>query len=404
MSNGNSKLTRYETVAQEVEAMVAKMESGMRLPSIRDLMRRFNASQVTIDRGFDILMGKGLIEKVAGRGVFVAEKYAGEEARHIDLCFFFEESSLIDNNGFYVQMSGGLLEEAHKHNLNLNLFVYDQAGKLPAFRKRIERSNPDAIILMCVNRQSFELVLRDMGLPTLLLFPNAMDENSSSLLMDNLEGVRLAVNHLVDMGHERIAFLHGQGCQGWYMLHQEERIEGFYRAIRERGLLVPNSFVKYGGFSDDEGRQACHELLTQNNPPTAIICNDYNAKGVMQAIRDKGLRIPEDISVVGFDDVALASETIPPLSTISVGWGNIATQAIEAISEMLAGNYEFGRMIRTPVEMVVRNTTAPRRKGSVIQTVDSPTSQKKQLANKLRSTTALRKKDSAVNTVDSPAS
>jgi LacI family transcriptional regulator len=190
------------------------------------------------------------------------------------------------------------------------------------------------------------------------VFPNALDDASVSFIIDNHQAMDLAIGHLKELGHKRIALLHGQGYRNSYMLDQEQRIEAFYSIMAKQQLEIHPKSVRYGGFEFEQAYPVVMNLLEEKAFPTAIICNDYNAEGVYAAIGQKGLSVGKDISVLGFDDIALAARLSPELSTIRIGWDKIVTMVLDQFSSMLEEPAPCsGRVFKTPVELVVRKST-----------------------------------------------
>jgi DNA-binding LacI/PurR family transcriptional regulator len=347
-------LHKYQTVAQGLETLVSEKHAGEKLPSVRSLMKQFNASQATIMRGLEILVEKGTAERIPAKGMFVANK--SNKILRIEVCFFFSRE--VVKNPLYGEMTSRMLSSAQSHHMHLSMFVYDQMGCIEQFRQRMEYSKPDGVILMCATKMTFELVLRELGIPAVSVFPNALDDSSVSFIIDNHQGMELSIKHLRELGHSRIALLHGQGYRNSYMLDQEQRIEAFYTIMAEQQLGVHPKYVRYGGFEFEQAYPVVQDLLEETVPPTAIICNDYNAEGVYAAINKKGLIVGQDVSVLGFDDIALAQRLSPGLSTIRIGWDKIVTMVLDHFSLMLENPASFsGRIIKTPVELVVRKST-----------------------------------------------
>jgi len=361
MAGNEQKSPLYEVIAQELESVVSQQAPGQKLPSVREIMRQYGVSQLTVDRSLTLLSEKGLIEKIPGRGAFVGghtlKPPRSVKTQKIEVCFFFKEDTL-HHNPLYRVMSSRMLTEAHTHGHHLSLFAYEEMGSVAKFREYIERSSPDVMILMCVTKMTFEQALRSMGIPVLCLFPNVMDETSLALLPDNFKAVEMVVDHLTELGHQKIAYFHGQGYQGFYMLDQEERLEAFYGMMRQKELMLPGKFVRYGGFTPEEGYRAAAALLAEKERPTAIICNDYNVQGVYRAAQEHGLRVPEDLSVVGFDDMEQTVHLTPPLTTIHLGWEQIASFAVKTASELLGPEAPAGQVIRCPVSLSLRSSTA----------------------------------------------
>jgi DNA-binding LacI/PurR family transcriptional regulator len=351
---GDPLLHKYQAVAQGLETLVSEKHAGEKLPSVRALMKQFNASQATVMRGLEMLVEKGAAERIPAKGMFVSG--ASNKFLRIEVCFFFSRE--VVKNPLYGEMTSRMLSNAQSHHMHLSMFVYDQMGCIEQFRRRMENSKPDGVILMCSTKMTFELVLRELGIPAVSVFPNALDDSSVSFIIDNHQAIGLAINHLKELGHTRIALLHGQGYRSSYMLDQEQRIEAFYSIMTEQKLGVHPKYVRYGGFDYEQAYPVTLDLLEESVSPTAIICNDYNAEGVYAAINKKGLTVGKDISVLGFDDIALAARLSPELSTIRIGWDKIVTMVLDQFGLMLEDPASFsGKFFKTPVELVIRKST-----------------------------------------------
>lgn len=169
---------------------------------------------------------------------------------------------------------------------------------------------------------------------------------------DDVAGARSATQHLINLGHHRIAHLTGPGEIGAL------RLEGFRATMREAGL-DPDGYVDTGGMSEEGGYAAARRQLTRTDPPTAIFAfNDVAAIGALSAADDLGLRVPADVSLVGYDNTYLAK--IRHLSLTSVDNGNFAVgvQAGTFLGERLAGPVGPSRLHLVPTTLEVRGSTA----------------------------------------------
>jgi DNA-binding LacI/PurR family transcriptional regulator len=200
---------------------------------------------------------------------------------------------------------------------------------------------------------SFPL-LEEIGVPVILV---NKARYPCSVGTDNVDAARQAVNHLLDLGHERIAYIGDSG-------NREESLErqtGYKQALVARGVSPdPSLIIK----SDDSlwpkgGWQGIERLLNLPQPPSAVFCfNDLTAIGAIGAVHAAGLRVPDHLSVVGFDDIDLAPYLTPPLTTVAQQGEQIAQLAIEMIFNLLDGN-ELPGNTTLPGRLVVRGSTAP---------------------------------------------
>lgn len=173
-----------------------------------------------------------------------------------------------------------------------------------------------------------------------------------SLAVDDVEGAQLATRHLIELGHRRIAFIGGPRDHPDALA----RFNGFRAALDAAGLDCPARLVVPGNFTEDGGRQAGERLLALGEPFTAVVCaNDQTAFGLQLALYRRGLKVPEQVSVVGFDDVAAAAFFIPPLTTVRQPVDQMGECAAQALLLMIEGGTP--RLAAPGVHLVVREST-----------------------------------------------
>jgi LacI family repressor for deo operon, udp, cdd, tsx, nupC, and nupG len=173
--------------------------------------------------------------------------------------------------------------------------------------------------------------------------------------IDNIAAAKQAAGHLVALGHRRIGFITGPV---WNVL-SHDRLYGYRDAMLEGGLALDEALVVNGDFSIRSGIAATKALLALPAPPTAIFAsNDEMAFGAIRAVRDAGLRVPKDISVVGFDDIRFAAYVDPPLTTIRQPGQEIGRLAMTHLVRILSGERIADRRMLLPTELVVRGSTA----------------------------------------------
>jgi len=188
-----------------------------------------------------------------------------------------------------------------------------------------------------------------------------------SIGIDNVEGAYLAVKHLTDLGHRRIGFVSG----AIQTVSRRDRLEGYRRALSEADIAFDESLIWQGksdiDFGDAEtmnmGQRGAAALLAQPNPPTALFTiNDMIAFGSYAAARDLGIRVPDDLSIVGFDDIALTEIVDPPLTTVKQPIEEIARCAVERLLGRLQDDLTepLGHTALSP-KLIVRSSTAVRK-------------------------------------------
>lgn len=172
---------------------------------------------------------------------------------------------------------------------------------------------------------------------------------------DNQGSAQTAVEHLISLGHKRIAFIQGLPDTPT----GTKRLAGFQHALRLAGLPIDPSLIVPGDYTMNAGRAGMIALLELENPPTAIFCaNDLVALGALETAKQHGYQIPRDLSIVGFDDIEEAKHALPPLTTIRQPPRRLGTVAADTLIERLKGRTE-PRRISLEFQLVVRGSTAP---------------------------------------------
>jgi len=195
-------------------------------------------------------------------------------------------------------------------------------------------------------------------LPYVLIDPAAElpDPKVATVGATNWAGGLSAAQHLLGLGHRRIAVIGGPVA----MLCSQARISGYSAALASAGVEVDPALIRHGNFHHIGGYQAARELLELPDPPTAIFAgSDEQAFGVAEAARVTGRRIPEDLSVVGFDDLAISRWFSPPLTTVRQPLAEMGRIAAEMLLTMIEGREPHGRQVELATELVIRSSTAP---------------------------------------------
>lgn len=199
--------------------------------------------------------------------------------------------------------------------------------------------------------------LLDHGPPFVLIHRRRRGHKEDYVGIDNHSGMRVAMNHLMDLGHRRIAFIRGPSTS----TSVEERFDAYQEINAEAGISMEANLVFQGDYTIEGGMQAGKFLLEQNPPPTAILAaNDFSALGVIEAAMRLGFRVPEDVSVIGYDDIFIANMPQVQLTTVyqpkrAIG-GAAATQLLRRIDSARRGR---PKEVIFPVQLRVRATTAP---------------------------------------------
>lgn len=216
-----------------------------------------------------------------------------------------------------------------------------------------ERQVDGLIIAIASDGENEELLTLSAHLPIILMDRMLKSWTGDWVMHDNETGMQLAVNHLVSLGHKAIAFIDGDPC----LSTAQERRKGFEASMQSLDL-TPASMTD-GVFSVDSGYVQTVSLLRISPRPTAIVAaNDLLAIGAMRAIVEAGLRVPEDVSVVGYDDIAFASFIYPGLTTISQSGRSIGVEAARLLLRRLKDPQEIPQRTLMKPKIAIRHSTA----------------------------------------------
>jgi LacI family transcriptional regulator/LacI family repressor for deo operon, udp, cdd, tsx, nupC, and nupG len=194
--------------------------------------------------------------------------------------------------------------------------------------------------------------------PIVLINSHHRGEFTYSVRIDNPNAAKIATSHLIELGHKRIAYIGDEfGFQS-----DSERFSGYQKALSEARLSSDPKLVVYGDGTPGSGSAAMSRLLQLPETPTAVFCyNDREALGAMRAVRESGMRVPDDISIVGFDDLFLSSYMDPPLTTIRQPKHEMGRVATEILFGLLNGDKQPKNHLSSGMLIVRQSTAAPRR-------------------------------------------
>jgi len=195
------------------------------------------------------------------------------------------------------------------------------------------------------------------GIPVVAVDPHTGPSGMPTVDADSFGGAVLATEYLLELGHRRIGFLGGRPDLESARLRED----GFRHAMAKAGVPVDDTLVRVGGYRPETADLPAHELLSQPEPPTAVFAaNDLSAIRVIEVARSLGLRTPQDVSVVGFDNVPESALSSPPLTTISQPLQHMGAEALRLLVDLIDGK-ERPTHLRLPTELVVRASCAPPR-------------------------------------------
>jgi LacI family repressor for deo operon, udp, cdd, tsx, nupC, and nupG len=202
--------------------------------------------------------------------------------------------------------------------------------------------------------------LHERRIPTIFIGngPYKGIDRGISVLFDNYRVIKEIFSALFELGHRKIAFIKGTARQQ----HARLRLKGYRQALREHNMGANPLYEFDGSYNVPSGYSAMERFLDLEEPPTAVIAaNDLMAIGAMRAIKDRGLCVPDDVSVVGFDDIEISEFLEPSLSSVKVPSPELGAMSAESLYGLMQGESAAGTSITLPATFVVRDSVARRR-------------------------------------------
>ena len=288
----------------------------------------------------------------------VAQSLVRQRSRTIALCLFYGEKGIAlapfaqTRRYFYLDMLSDVEQAISAESYDLLL------PSSPSFQKNYVRSlqmrrvaGVLAISLSPNDPRIEELIASD--LPTVFVDSIAQGKRATYVTSDNSDGSRQVTEHLLALGHRRIAVIAGSivGAIGM------ERLLGCQRTLAQAGLALDPNLVVQAGWNTEEAYQATRDLLSRRRDFTAILAgSDLMAIGILRALHEQGIRVPEEVSVVGFDDVNLSRYTEPPLTTVRQDREEMSRSAVQLLINMIEENGVASPVI-VPTKLIVRAST-----------------------------------------------
>lgn len=257
-----------------------------------------------------------------------------------------------------IEIVRGAAAAAQARGLTVAFTALSEGDKRRVWFDHITSRGTRGVILLLsqlTERQRTELLAR--GLPFVVIDPTAEPgPEVSSVGATNWSGGLAATKHLIDLGHERIGIITGPP----ELLCSRARLDGYRAALERAGLVVDHQVVRPGDFRVKAGYEQALALFGLRARPTAIFAgNDLAALGVLRAAREAGLGVPEDVSVVGFDDIPLAEWSTPSLTTVRQPLTEMAAVAVQTLLAWPESGGAVRRRVELATDLVVRESTAP---------------------------------------------
>jgi DNA-binding LacI/PurR family transcriptional regulator len=329
-----------------------------RQPSIKDIARLARVSHPTVSRA---LQNSPLVNKQTAAKIRKIADEAGYRASAVARGLVTRRTRTIGlvvtrvDDPFAGEVACGIEKTANDHGYAV--FLANSSANPEREREVVQALAERRVdgIIVTSSRVGAEYLplLAELMVPIVLVNDQYPGDFVHSVMIANQAGSRMAAEHLIAQGHRRIAYL---GDRSGYQ-SDTERLAGYKEALAAAGIEFAAELAVKGDGRPEAAIEAIDRLLALASPPTAVCCyNDMTALGAMRAIRKRGLRVPEDISVTGFDDLFFAAYLQPPLTTVKQPMSRMGQIAMESLFKLMSGE-ESVAQIKVEAELMVRGST-----------------------------------------------
>ena len=330
--------------------------------TIKDIAKKAGVSVATVSKvmnGYDDI-GEATKEKVLKiikdnnyRPNANAQSLRTNKSFLVGLFFKDHQDSGV-KHPFFRGIISGLEEKLLENNYDMILFSANWEDQF-SYLEKCQFRNVDGAILMGMPKDDPKLIeLLNAKIPSVFIDLDISDERASYIISDNEEGARKAVRHLAELGHQKIATIEGEEIT----VPTQKRLAGYKAEMEAQNLEIRDEWMVQGRFSVDGGYEAMKEILTLKDRPTAIFCQgDEIAVGAMQAIKEAGLKVPDDFSIVGFDDIEISQYLNPALTTIRQKKEEMGIEAADMVIELINNLEEKVEPEIIDTELILRNST-----------------------------------------------
>lgn len=332
--------------------------------TLRDIAQRVGVSVTTVSRALGGY--EDVAEETRERILRAAEElgyYPSVTARQLQkrrtdtIGFVIPTFGPRFSDPYFSELLAGIGNEAARHSFDVLVSTRspDSPEEDEAYRRLVDGRRVDGVLVVRTRIEDSRLsYLMQRGFPFVAFGRSHANEDFPYLDVDGHKGLRDAVQHLIDLGHERIAYISAPLNLN-FAIH---RLAGYRQTLQEYGLAYDENLVVVGYLTEEDGYRAAHRLLSNDATPTAIaVANDLMALGAMRAAHERGLRVGHDVAITGFDDIPLAAHSHPPLTTVRQPIYDIGRQICRMLVQVIRGEPLVERHIVLEPTLVIRESS-----------------------------------------------
>ncbi len=332
----------------------------MKKVTIADVANHANVSRATVSR---VLNHKGTVNPILEERVLMAVRELGYKPNRAAQRLRSNTSDIIGvivsdiQSPFFVSVVRGIEDAAYTNRMNIVLCNADEdLERQQTYLSYLQAENVAGIIVSPTwhMNESNELeMFQNSGIPIILMDRIVRNYQFDTVSVDNVDGAYTATKHLIDLGYCDIAILGGN----LKLSTGKGRYDGYIKAMQEAQLPIKDEFVIFGNFTEADGYRLTKALMSKKNRPEAIfVNNNLSTMGALKAIREMGLRMPDDVALISFDDIPMAAELITPLTAIAQPTHEMGSEAVRLLLRRLKKPSAPIQSILLQTQLIVRES------------------------------------------------
>lgn len=356
----NQNETKYAMVTTYLRNYIKEhhLTAGDKLPTEMQLVEKLGTSRITIQRAIRELQQQGIVRRVQGGGTYIAgETQEAEEEKEIQFIPFV----LANENDYtgaldYIQGADAYLSN-HSYYLTVHSSHKNAQEECEVIKRLVEDGSKCIMIQPCSSSENFSLYFQMMQKGVEFVFVDRIPQHlvANLVVCDNVNGGYMATRHLIKCNARRIGFVSMEPVSIAYSLVQ--RKAGYEIALQEAGIPYDERYVQFGELGD-ESMRIVDRLLKLPEPPDALFCaNDVTAVEVLNYLQSIHMEVPDDMILIGFDNLSIAQSAAIPISTIDQPFFKIGYEAARIARKLLSGERDYIYQEILPVELLKRAST-----------------------------------------------
>lgn len=318
------------------------------------------ASKETQEKVWKIVRELGYVPNKNARNLIKGQKNEEENKRTKAIGCIFTSTKDTFNDPFFSQISRGIQDEVSKKGYVLGYSFSSCDMSFSALYNNLNSNNVDGAVILGRFSEDVLVFLKKNIKNLVYAGVNYVNGGFDEVICDGYKGASVAVTHLIDLGHKEIGFVGAIPNQNGLKVINEHRFDGFKDTLEKNKIEIKQQYlvnVELNTTTAYIGMSKFLKKLTKEEIPTALFCaNDVVAIGVMKAIHEKGLRIPDDISIIGLDDIEMAEYVTPPLTTIKIPKEQLGRFAVRRLVDNIENGNEMPVRVDLPFELIIRDS------------------------------------------------